>query len=1377
MAITVAEIVAKIRAEGANQVVGEMRKGEQATTGFTKKIGGLGRSLTGTAALSAASFVGITGPVLGFFGKTIDSASDLNESTSAVKTVFGDAAGTILNFSKTSATSLGLSKNATLGAAGALGAMYKGLGFTNKEMANFSKETIGASSDLASFYNKDPSEVLNNIRSGLVGEFEPLRQYGIMLSAASVEQRALAMTGKATAAELTEGEKVMARQALIMEGLGAAAGDFGRTQGGLANQTRIFKAQLADLSASLGQVLLPIALKVTGGLVKFMSILNALSPTAQKIVVVIGLVAAAIGPLLIVVSSLIGAFGTVTALFAAADVAAGTAAGPLAVLLGPIGLIIAALVGLGIAYKTNFLGFADAVDYVAGKVVSGLRPVIDFVGRLVDGFRDARKMGLDPFSAAITGVARALSGIGGENTPPWIAKISRALYAAQRPVRLFVEALRKLGGGDTARVHKILNQLPTPLQKLVLLFARVQQGVQRFTDAWKKAGALAAFRTIPQSIEMFGRTLANLITSITGFERFGDRLKSVFAAIGNVIGDVVDLVDDLIHGRWSQVLDDLGTLGKDAIDLFIKQFLLLPTLLVDIFDAINWPAVGQTLLAGLKIAGNALLAGISALGKLTVDAFKAIDWGKVGGFLVDGLKLAVKALLGAAGQIGKQLIALFRAINWGAVAASLGNLGRWLLAKGAELVFGLLSGARNFWDNQIRPWLADIGGRALGHVPALGQYLWDKGWDLLEGAWKGIQAIWDRLVKPFFQKIGGKVLGFIPGLGQYLWDKGWDILEGFWKGLTAIWDAAVKPFFQTIGSKILSAVPVLGAVLVGKGKALFRGLSEGVRQVWEPFSAFLGGLADTISGLVNLDTLKGILEPIADFFEKTAGRILGAIKDIGGAIGSVIGGGDGDKKKDPGKDQPATQTPTTPGDGTSTLPNVQVVQPTVDLSLFVKAFQDASDEVRRVFERLRIDIVNKLKQSARNLQKEAEGARSKVVNEFIGLNADLRTLMSKQDKILTTIWNDTTPTVKRQVDRLRSDVKATFINLQIDVNRIMVDMSRGIENTLVGLRSNATTIAFGLRSRVVNEFVGMRNEAKTLSERLSAEVLDELRDTRDSGGRIAEQLRSRVRDEFEGLQGEVKTHASEIRSAVSDQFFIMKNNVATHVSTLRSNTSLSLQRLVGEARSAAFDMRNAVVNQVIGMRDDAGSVANGIAGRIAGAIRDAVSAGYSEAVAFVYVGQNIGVGLRDGVLQMGGLLADAVRSIIRSALAAGNAEAKTKSPSEETIWTGEMMGEGYIVGALRKVQGIRSASQKAVAAALAPWADARVESPIALGRSPYNGSYVEPVTRTSTAASPATAAPTFIVMTRSELAAFFDAVDVVQVLTSPAEVTAALGGV
>jgi len=218
---------------------------------FSKKVGQI-------SVATGAAFVGIG-------AKAVDLAVDFEESLSKAQQIFGDAAVGIENWAKTSATSVGMAQSEYLEAASSFGVFGKAAGLNGDLLAEFSDELVTVAADVASFNNLRPEEALEKLQAGLRGSNEPLQSIGVLLNAAMVEAKALEMGLGDANGEISEGNKIMARQALILEKLGeqGALGDFARTSGGLANQTRIMKARFKDLGITLGRVLIPIAEKVS----------------------------------------------------------------------------------------------------------------------------------------------------------------------------------------------------------------------------------------------------------------------------------------------------------------------------------------------------------------------------------------------------------------------------------------------------------------------------------------------------------------------------------------------------------------------------------------------------------------------------------------------------------------------------------------------------------------------------------------------------------------------------------------------------------------------------------------------------------------------------------------------------------------------------------------------------------------------------------------------------------------------------------------------------------------------------------------------------------------------------------------------------------
>ena len=218
-----------------------------AATNVGKKLG---------AALAAAISIR---EVASFFKSTVDEASNAEEAASKVDVVFGEASQSVIDFASNSADAFGQSKNQALEATGTFGNLFRAIELTETQSASMSTTLTGLASDLASFNNTDVDEALTALRSGLVGETEPLKRFGVNLNDARLRAEALALGLDTTGATLDANVKAQAAYSLILRDTALAQGDFARTSGGLANQTRSLQAEFADAKTEIGTGLLPVA--------------------------------------------------------------------------------------------------------------------------------------------------------------------------------------------------------------------------------------------------------------------------------------------------------------------------------------------------------------------------------------------------------------------------------------------------------------------------------------------------------------------------------------------------------------------------------------------------------------------------------------------------------------------------------------------------------------------------------------------------------------------------------------------------------------------------------------------------------------------------------------------------------------------------------------------------------------------------------------------------------------------------------------------------------------------------------------------------------------------------------------------------------------
>lgn len=238
------------------------------------------KGIGGAAKKAAAAFAGAfaAAQVGSYLKDSIGAASDLNETISKTEVIFGDAGQAVQDFAAGGAKSLGQSKQTVLDAAATFGTFGKAAGLGGQDLAKFSTDFVGLSTDLASFNNTTPEEAIDAIGAALRGEAEPLRQYGVLLDDATLRNEALALGLISTTKEaLTPQQKILAAQAAIYKQTGDAQGDFANTSGGLANQQRILSAQLENTQAAIGQKLLP-AIVAVGAFIN-----TTLIPTVQNL--------------------------------------------------------------------------------------------------------------------------------------------------------------------------------------------------------------------------------------------------------------------------------------------------------------------------------------------------------------------------------------------------------------------------------------------------------------------------------------------------------------------------------------------------------------------------------------------------------------------------------------------------------------------------------------------------------------------------------------------------------------------------------------------------------------------------------------------------------------------------------------------------------------------------------------------------------------------------------------------------------------------------------------------------------------------------------------------------------------------------------------
>ncbi len=190
--------------------------------------------------------------------KIVELGSDANETLNVLNAAFGENAQAVQNWASEFATGAGRSEFAMREMAGQLGSVLNPLMERNAGVASeMSTQFAGLAVDLGSFFNKSDDVALGALRSGLTGEAEALKQFGVVMNEATLAAFALSTGITKNVKDMSIAEKTALRYEFILDQTSLAQGDAAKTAAGWANATKGLLGALRDLGTRIGLAMLP----------------------------------------------------------------------------------------------------------------------------------------------------------------------------------------------------------------------------------------------------------------------------------------------------------------------------------------------------------------------------------------------------------------------------------------------------------------------------------------------------------------------------------------------------------------------------------------------------------------------------------------------------------------------------------------------------------------------------------------------------------------------------------------------------------------------------------------------------------------------------------------------------------------------------------------------------------------------------------------------------------------------------------------------------------------------------------------------------------------------------------------------------------------
>jgi hypothetical protein len=231
---------------------------QKSANDMQRELNGIGFTALGLAATAFGAAVTMA------LRRSIDAASDLEEATSKFNVVFKDQVGLAEDWSRELVSGYAMSTREAKQYLASVQDLLVPMGMQSKAAAQMSSEVVKLAADLGSFNNLPTAQVIADMQSALVGNYETMKKYGVVLNEAVVSQQAFAKGLAETKKDLTAADKAQSAYELIVKSSTAAIGDMDRTADGYANTTKRLNAAWEDLTATMGGKFLKVAAKIKG---------------------------------------------------------------------------------------------------------------------------------------------------------------------------------------------------------------------------------------------------------------------------------------------------------------------------------------------------------------------------------------------------------------------------------------------------------------------------------------------------------------------------------------------------------------------------------------------------------------------------------------------------------------------------------------------------------------------------------------------------------------------------------------------------------------------------------------------------------------------------------------------------------------------------------------------------------------------------------------------------------------------------------------------------------------------------------------------------------------------------------------------------------
>ena len=352
-------------------------------------------------------------------------------------------------------------------------------------------------------------------------------------------------------------------------------------QDNLAGQLTILKSQLEELAISFGEMLMPAIRAIVSKIQAFVDKLNGMSESQRKAILTIGLIVAALGPLLVIIGTLISKVGVAMQGFVK---------------------LATGVKKLGVAVKAG-TGVFGKLGAALGGISAPVLAIVAVVAVLIAAFKHLWDTN-EEFRNAITGIWEGIV----SKIQAFCQGIVDRLNALGFDFGSIVDVLKSLWDGLCQFLAPVFeaafNVVSTVLGTVLdVITGLLDVFIGLFTGNWSQMweGVKEIFSGIWDGITGLFDTALNLLKSLaeTVFGWFGSTWESVWSGIKSFFETIWNGIVAFFTGIWNAIVSTVTA-----------QINAVKTVVTTVFNAIKTTAT--TIWNGIKTAISTVVDGIKS---------------------------------------------------------------------------------------------------------------------------------------------------------------------------------------------------------------------------------------------------------------------------------------------------------------------------------------------------------------------------------------------------------------------------------------------------------------------------------------------------------------------------------------------------------------------------------------------------------------------------------------------------------------------------------------------------------------------------------------------------------------------------------------------